>query len=75
MPSFRETVEKVKHYQAKGALAVEMELSAIFTVAGFRGWRPPAFSSYPMNSPITSGARASKPRPLNHPAKKFAGRR
>jgi len=33
---FRETVEKVKHYQAKGALAVEMELSAIFTVAGFR---------------------------------------
>lgn len=34
---FRETVEKVKHYQKKGALAVEMELSAIFTVAGFRG--------------------------------------
>jgi purine-nucleoside phosphorylase len=33
---FRETVEKVRHYQAKGALAVEMELSAIFTVAGFR---------------------------------------
>jgi purine-nucleoside phosphorylase len=33
---FRETVEKVKHYQAKGALAVEMELSAIFTVARFR---------------------------------------
>ncbi len=33
---FRETVEKVKHYQNKGALAVEMELSAIFTVAGFR---------------------------------------
>ena len=33
---FRETVEKVKHYQAKGALAVEMELSAIFTVAEFR---------------------------------------
>jgi purine-nucleoside phosphorylase len=33
---FRETVEQVKHYQAKGALAVEMELSAIFTVAGFR---------------------------------------
>ena len=33
---FRETVEKVKHYQAKGALAVEMELSAVFTVAGFR---------------------------------------
>ncbi|MFO7713310.1 nucleoside phosphorylase [Desulfosarcina sp.] len=33
---FRETVEKVKHYQKNGALAVEMELSAIFTVAGFR---------------------------------------
>ncbi|BBO86393.1 hypothetical protein DSCO28_69590 [Desulfosarcina ovata subsp. sediminis] len=33
---FRETVEKVRHYQANGALAVEMELSAVFTVAGFR---------------------------------------
>ena len=33
---FRETVEKVKHYQSKGALAVEMELSAVFTVADFR---------------------------------------
>jgi uridine phosphorylase len=33
---FRETVEKVKYYQTKGALAVEMELSAIFTVCGFR---------------------------------------
>jgi uridine phosphorylase len=33
---FRETVEKVKHYQARGAVAVEMELSAILTVAGFR---------------------------------------
>ena len=33
---FRETVEKVKTYQTKGALAVEMELSAIFTVSGFR---------------------------------------
>jgi purine-nucleoside phosphorylase len=33
---FRETVEKVKHYQAKGTLAVEMELSAILTVASFR---------------------------------------
>ena len=33
---FRETVEKVKHYQQMGALAVEMELSAIFTVACFR---------------------------------------
>ena len=34
---FRETVEKVKHFQAKGALAVEMELSAVLTVAAFRG--------------------------------------
>jgi len=33
---YRETVEKVKHHQSKGALAVDMELSAIFTVAGFR---------------------------------------
>lgn len=33
---YRETVDKVKHYQSKGALAVEMEQSAIFTVAGFR---------------------------------------
>jgi len=33
---FRETVGKVKHYQGQGALAVEMELSAIFSVAGFR---------------------------------------
>ncbi len=33
---FRETVEKVRHYQDKGALAVEMELSAILTVAAFR---------------------------------------
>ncbi len=33
---FRETVEKVKHFQTRGALAVEMELSAILTVAGFR---------------------------------------
>jgi purine-nucleoside phosphorylase len=33
---FRETVEQVKRYQAKGALAVEMELSAVFTVAAFR---------------------------------------
>ncbi len=34
---FRETREKVRYYQKKGALAVEMELSAVFTVAGFRG--------------------------------------
>ena len=33
---FRETVEKVRHYQNQGALAVEMELSAILTVAAFR---------------------------------------
>jgi purine-nucleoside phosphorylase len=33
---FRETVEKVKHYQKKGALAVEMEMSAVFSVAAFR---------------------------------------
>lgn len=33
---FRETVEKVKHYQSQGAQAVDMELSAIFTVAAFR---------------------------------------
>jgi len=34
---FRETVAKVKRYQSAGALAVEMEMSAIFTVAAFRG--------------------------------------
>ncbi|HSO19909.1 MAG TPA: nucleoside phosphorylase [Desulfosarcina sp.] len=33
---FRETVEMVRYYQAKGALAVEMEASAVFTVAAFR---------------------------------------
>lgn len=33
---FRETVEQVKHYQSQGALAVEMEMSAIFSVAAFR---------------------------------------
>ncbi len=33
---FRETEEKVKHYQNQGALAVEMELSALFSVAVFR---------------------------------------
>ena len=33
---FRETVDKVRHYQMRGALAVEMELSAVFTVAAFR---------------------------------------
>ncbi len=33
---FRETVAKVKHYQSQGALAVEMEMSAVYTVAAFR---------------------------------------
>jgi len=33
---FRETVEQVKCYQSRGALAVEMEMSAVFTVAAFR---------------------------------------
>jgi uridine phosphorylase len=33
---FRETVAKVKHFQAQGTLAVEMEMSAIFAVAAFR---------------------------------------
>jgi purine-nucleoside phosphorylase len=32
---FRETVAKVRHYQQLGALAVEMEMSAIFSVAAF----------------------------------------
>ena len=32
---FRETPEKVQYYQGKGALAVEMELSALFTVAEY----------------------------------------
>jgi uridine phosphorylase len=31
---FRETEHKVRHYQDLGALAVEMELSALYTVAG-----------------------------------------
>ncbi len=34
---FRETVKKVIHYQQAGALAVDMETSALFTVASFRG--------------------------------------
>lgn len=34
---FRETPEKVRHFQAEKALAVEMELSALFTAAEFRG--------------------------------------
>lgn len=34
---YRETCEKVKLYGGKGVLGVEMELSAMFTVARFRG--------------------------------------
>ena len=33
---FRETPAKVSDYQRRGALAVEMECSALFTVAAFR---------------------------------------
>ncbi|MDI6688560.1 MAG: nucleoside phosphorylase [Desulfobacterales bacterium] len=33
---YRETCEKVKYYQSKNALAVDMELSALFTVGNFR---------------------------------------
>jgi uridine phosphorylase len=33
---FRETVKKVMNYQQAGALAVDMETSALFTVAAFR---------------------------------------
>lgn len=38
---YRETVEKVRRYQALGTLGVEMELSALFSVAAFRN-RPAA---------------------------------
>lgn len=34
---FRETVSKVKKFQSEGVLAVEMETSALFTVAAYRG--------------------------------------
>jgi uridine phosphorylase len=34
---FRETRDKVRHYQDQGVLAVEMELSALFTVGKYRG--------------------------------------
>jgi purine-nucleoside phosphorylase len=34
---FRETREKVEHFQQKNALAVEMELSALYTVGRFLG--------------------------------------
>ena len=33
---YRETPEKVRHFQAQGVLGVEMELSALFTVALYR---------------------------------------
>ncbi len=33
---YRETCEKIKYFQEKGVLAVEMELSALFTVGKFR---------------------------------------
>lgn len=33
---FRETRQKIKHYQAKGVLAVEMEYSALISVCHFR---------------------------------------
>ena len=34
---YRETREKVKYFQRQDAIAVEMEISALFTVAKFRG--------------------------------------
>lgn len=34
---FRETPDKVRHYQQKGGMAVDMEVSALFSVAAFRG--------------------------------------
>jgi len=34
---YRETLGKVKHFQQLGVLAVEMEMSALMTVARFRG--------------------------------------
>lgn len=34
---FRETPERVRHFQEQKALAVEMELSALFSVGKFRG--------------------------------------
>jgi len=33
---YRETRKKIEHFQQKGVLAVEMELSALFTVGSFR---------------------------------------
>jgi uridine phosphorylase len=34
---YRETIEKVKYFQGRDAIGVEMEISALFTVAKFRG--------------------------------------
>ncbi|MFZ0724348.1 MAG: nucleoside phosphorylase [Desulfobacterales bacterium] len=34
---FRETPAKIRHFQAEGALAVDMETSALFSAARFRG--------------------------------------
>ena len=34
---YRETASKVAYYQRKGILAVEMEMSALLTVAAYRG--------------------------------------
>jgi purine-nucleoside phosphorylase len=34
---YRETRQKVKYFQRQDAIAVEMEISALFTVAKFRG--------------------------------------
>ena len=34
---YRETGEKVKHFQGRDAIGVEMEISALFTVSKFRG--------------------------------------
>jgi uridine phosphorylase len=34
---YRETVEKVRSFQARGVLGVDMETSALFTVGAFRG--------------------------------------
>lgn len=34
---YRETAEKVKYFQRQNAIGVEMEISALFTVAKFRG--------------------------------------
>ena len=36
-PPYRETIAEVRHYQAAGVLAVEMEAAALFAVAAYRG--------------------------------------